>query len=232
VTSSTQLAELTSTDMADGSRRLLLLPLGSCEQHGAHLPLDTDTRIAAAIAAAVATGRSDLVVAPAQSFGASGEHQGFAGTVSIGSEALHLLIIELARSLGPEFGGLALLSWHGGNIDAIGQALAQLRAEGHNVVVITPTASAGGDAHAGRTETSIMLALAPDAVRLEQARPGDTRPLAEIMPLLRRGGLKEVTESGILGDPAGASAAEGMQLLAALIASAQEQVERWAGAET
>ena len=72
-----------------------------------------------------------------------------------------------------------------------------------------------------------MLALDPKAVRIEQARAGDTRPLAEIMPDLRRGGLKVVTESGVLGDPAGASATEGHELLAELVASAQEQLAPW-----
>ena len=74
----------------------------------------------------------------------------------------------------------------------------------------------GGDAHAGRFETSVMLALAPGAVRLEAAEPGDARPIDQIMPVLRDRGVRAVSGNGILGNPAGASAAEGEQLLAEL----------------
>jgi creatinine amidohydrolase len=72
------------------------------------------------------------------------------------------------------------------------------------------------DAHAGRVETSIMLALAPGDVRLGAAVTGDTRPLAEIMAGLRTGGVRQVSPNGVLGDPSGASAAEGETLLALL----------------
>jgi creatinine amidohydrolase len=61
-----------------------------------------------------------------------------------------------------------------------------------------------------------MLALDPGAVQLEAAARGETRPIAEIMPLLREQGVRAVSANGVLGDPAGASAAEGGQLLAAL----------------
>ena len=224
----TQLVEFTSVDLAAAGPRRLLLPVGSLEQHGGHLPLDTDTRVAVAVADALAAGWDDLVVAPALAFGASGEHQGFAGTVSMGSEALRTVLVELARSLGPEFDGLVLLSWHGGNTDAIRGAESQLRDEGHQVLAITPTVPPG-DAHAGRTETSIMLALDPAAVHLDQARRGNVQPLTELMPEMRRGGLRAVTDSGVLGDPAGASAEEGDRLLGQLIASARAQLGHWPG---
>ena len=67
----------------------------------------------------------------------------------------------------------------------------------------------GGDAHAGRTETSLMLALAPSEVLLDRAAAGDTRPIAELLPELRAHGVREVSPNGVLGDPAGASAEEG-----------------------
>lgn len=225
---SSRLVELSSAELAAGPARVLLVPLGSCEQHGAHLPLDTDTRVAVAVADALAAGYQELVVAPALHFGASGEHQGFAGTVSVGIEALRTIIIELARSLGPEFRGLLLLSWHGGNAAAIETAVRQLSHEGHTVGSIRPTVRTG-DAHAGRTETSLMLALDPGAVRLEQARAGNTQPLDELMPTMRAGGLRAVTETGVLGDPAEASAEEGERLLAELVASARSQLEGWTG---
>jgi creatinine amidohydrolase len=86
----------------------------------------------------------------------------------------------------------------------------------------------GADAHAGRTETSLLLALAPASVRLDEAEPGDTRPLAEVMPELRSGGVAAVSRSGVLGDPRGASAAEGERLLAALTDDLVRAVAAWA----
>jgi creatinine amidohydrolase len=74
------------------------------------------------------------------------------------------------------------------------------------------------DAHAGRVETSVMLALAPGDVRLAAAAAGETRPLAEIMPGLRAAGVRAVSQNGVLGDPGGASAAEGESLLALMVA--------------
>lgn len=220
------LVDMTSPDLVEYAPRTLLVPLGSFEQHGPHLPLDTDTRIGSAIAAEVAMRRSDVLVSPALEFGASGEHQGFPGTLSIGTEAMRLVLIELARSMGPEFDGLILLSWHGGNGDALKQGVDQLRTEGHRVVAITPRLPTG-DAHAGRTETSIMLALDPDRVKQERAVAGNTQPLSELLAELRQGGLKTVTETGVLGDPAGASAIEGDRLLANLADAVIDRIDRW-----
>ena len=75
----------------------------------------------------------------------------------------------------------------------------------------------GGDAHAGRTETSLLLALFPDAVHLERAEPGNRRPLAELWPALRAGGVAAVSANGVLGDPTGATAAEGRRLFDRLV---------------
>ena len=78
----------------------LLIPLGATEQHGPHLPLDTDTVIASGVAEAVAGGRHDVVVAPALPYGSSGEHSGFPGTLSLGQAALETALIELAAQRG------------------------------------------------------------------------------------------------------------------------------------
>ncbi len=74
----------------------------------------------------------------------------------------------------------------------------------------------GGDAHAGRTETSLMLAIDPGAVRLELAAAGCTTPLDVLMPRLRAEGVRPISSNGVLGDPEGASAGEGELLLAAM----------------
>ena len=83
----------------------------------------------------------------------------------------------------------------------------------------------GGDAHAGRTETSLMLALAPSEVLLDRAAAGDTRPIAELLPELRAHGVRKVSPNGVLGDPAGASAAEGERLLDLLVANLTETLD-------
>jgi mycofactocin system creatininase family protein len=195
---------------------VLLFPLGSTEQHGPHLPMDTDARIAEAVArgAADATGAT---MAPVLPYGASGEHQGFAGTLSIGTEALHLVLVELVRSAASTFERVVLVNGHGGNIDGVTRAVTQLQAEDHDVNLWSPSLP-GGDAHAGRTETSLMLAIALDTVELDAAEPGSTAPLRDIIKELRSGGIAAVSPNGILGDPTGATAAEGEQLLTALVA--------------
>ena len=187
----------------------LLVPLGSTEQHGPHLPLDTDTRIAVAVAERAAAHRPGVLVAPAWAYGASGEHTGFPGTLSIGTEALATALVELGRSSEQP---LLLVNGHGGNADAVRAAIALLVAEGRGTRAWAPLIP-GGDPHAGRTETSIMLHLAPQLVRLDEAVAGPVPTLADLI----RDGVRAHSPSGVLGDPAGASAAEGERLLAELV---------------
>ncbi len=205
---------------------LLAVPLGSTEQHGPHLPLDTDTRIAAALAGGLARRRDDVLVAPALPYGASGEHAGFPGTLSLGTPALEAVLVELVRSASGLCRGTVLVCGHGGNREAVDGAVLRLRAEGRRVLGWMASVP-GGDAHAGRTETSLMLALRPALVRRSRARPGDPRPLGELMPRLRAVGVAGVSASGVLGDPSGAGAAEGERLLAALLDDLLRSVARW-----
>jgi creatinine amidohydrolase len=199
-------------------RRLLVVPVGSTEQHGPHLPFDTDTQIAVAVARRACAGRPGVALAPALPIGASGEHAAFPGTLSIGAEALAACLIELGRHVSQHWAALLLVNGHGGNTTAVSAAANQLRYEGR-VCAVWHASLPDGDAHAGRSETSVMLALAPHAVRLDAAERGDVRPLEQLMPLLRERGVRAVSPNGVLGDPAGASAAEGERLLAHLAAS-------------
>ncbi|WP_327045470.1 mycofactocin biosynthesis peptidyl-dipeptidase MftE [Microbispora sp. NBC_01189] len=196
----------------------VLVPLGSTEQHGPHLPLHTDTAVAAAVARAAAARLlaaapdDPVLVAPAVAYGASGEHQDFPGTMSIGTAALRFLLVELVRSLSRWAGRIVIVNGHGGNLGALTAATSLLRGEGHDVCW-APCAAGPADAHAGHTETSLMLHLAPGLVDMARAKPGNLAPLAEIMPDLAAGGVAAVSPSGVLGDPTTATAGEGGRLL-------------------
>ena len=204
---------------------ILAVPVGSTEQHGPHLPIGTDTIVAVALAERLAAARPDVLAAPALPYGSAGEHAAFPGTLSIGAAALEMVIVELVRSA-DAFAGVVLVSGHGGNAEPLAGAVATLRAEGRRVVAWEPRIP-GGDAHAGRTETSLLLALAPGSVRVEKAEPGDVRPLAAVMGDLRRGGVISVSPNGVLGDPTGASGEEGRGLLEFLTADLIAAVDAW-----
>ncbi len=207
---------------------LLAVPVGSTEQHGPHLPLTVDTDIAAALAETLARERDDVLLAPAVSYGSSGEHAGFAGTLSVGQEAVESVLVELGRSA-DAFAGVVLVSGHGGNAAPLARAVARLRREGRRVLPWSPTGSPT-DTHAGRTETSVMLALRPETVRTHLAEPGDVRPLPELLPHLRASGVRAVSANGVLGDPVGATAEEGRRILAAWSSDLLTATARWADA--
>lgn len=207
-------------------RPLLLVPVGSLEQHGPHLPLDTDTRIARAVAEGLARTLPGALVAPDIAYGSSGEHQDFAGTVSIGTAALRAVLVEYGRSASSWAGGIVFVNGHGGNVEAVTGAVATLREEAR-AAAWTPCApgpDSAPDAHAGRTETSILLHLAPDRVRLDRAAAGAVAPIGELLPRLRAEGVAAVSPSGVLGDPTGASAEEGARLLGEMIAHAGRRI--------
>ena len=208
----TNLLNATWLEIDRARRRAVVVPVGSLEQHGPHLPLDTDTRIAVAVAGAVAAGRPGVAVAPPIPFGASGEHDGFPGTLSIGTVALTGLLVELGRDVARHWDAVLLVNAHGGNREAVSAAVHQLGAEGRRCAAFS-VAPSGGDAHAGRAETSMLLHLDPAVVRRELAEPGELQPLLELMPRLLSEGVRPVSPNGVLGDPSGATAAEGRRLL-------------------
>ena len=106
--------------------------------------------------------------------------------------------------------------------------VAGLRAESRDVGLFQPDWTKG-DAHAGREETAMLLASRPGIVRMELSAPGECRPLAELMPLLRAEGVRAVSPSGVLGDPTTATAVAGVQLLEELGSALIRYVEAWLG---
>lgn len=198
------------------------VPVGAFEQHGPHLPLDTDTRIALAVTEAL----PDVALAPPIAYGASGEHEGFPGTVSIGADVTKAMFVEYGRSACRWADRVLFVNGHGGNAYPLAEAVALLRYEGRDVAWL-PCAVSGADAHAGITETSLMLHLAPDTVDMSRAAAGATEPLRTLMPRLREAGIVSVSANGVLGDPAGSTAELGADLFANLVERATAQVARW-----
>jgi creatinine amidohydrolase len=205
---------------------LVVVPLGSVEQHGHHLPLSTDTAVASAVAAAVAPHLDGALLAPALNYGASGEHEGFPGTISLGTEALISLLVEYGRSACRWAGRVLIVNGHGGNLDALRAAGTLLRTEGRDVAWF-PCATPDGDAHAGRTETSLMLHVEPEWVVSERAVAGETAPIATLLPRLRAEGVRAVSPTGVLGDPSGATAEEGGRLLQQSTARLLDAARAW-----
>lgn len=227
---STALGELTWADAEHfaGGGALLAVPVGATEQHGRHLPLSTDTDIAQALAFRLAGRRSGVVVAPPVAYGSSGEHAAFPGTLSIGADAIELLLVELGRSAIERFSRMLIVSTHGGNSEAVRNAERRLRAEGRDVRAFFPRLP--GDAHAGHVETSIMLALDPSRVRLELAEAGERAPLGRILPRLAREGVRNVSPNGVLGDPTGATAEHGRMLLDHATRQMLDLLDNWSSA--
>lgn len=211
---------------------LAVLPVGATEQHGPHLPVETDTLLASTTARTLVADRAaagaEVILLPALAFGASGEHQSFAPTVSLGTDALATALLELGRSVSTWADRMLVVNGHGGNVEALRRAVSRLRYEGRDAAWIAcRTAELPTDTHAGHAETSLMLHLHPGRVDMERASPGCTRTLPEMLPELRAGGVAAVSPSGVLGDPTTATAAEGHRLWGLLLTDARDRLTRW-----
>jgi mycofactocin system creatininase family protein len=216
-----RLGETTWPEVPD--RPVLLIPVGSTEQHGPHLPISTDAIVAEAVATGLGAAITGAVVAPVVQYGASGEHAGFPGTLSVGLDVMLSVLVELGRSATLWAGSIVFVNGHGGNVTAVDAATRLLVEEGRDVRWV-PCVAPGGDAHAGRTETSLLLHLAPALVRIDRAEAGETRSMQELLPLLRASGVRAVSGNGVLGDPAGASATEGRAVLEQMVEHAMRRL--------
>ena len=227
--------------VADGTTTVIL-PLGATEQHGPHLPLGTDTIRAAALAKRLAACLPHVLIAPPLPVGCSDEHAGFPGLLSLNTDTLTGVIVDCARRLAAwGVQRLVILSAHGGNGQALNRAAERLRDEVPDLEVWLPDklpdineailavaradhlSAAAVGLHAGEGETSELLYLRPDLVRLDQAAPGFRGDMAEIIPKLEQVGLRPVTPNGVLGDPTRAEAGRGERYLVARV----EALAQW-----
>lgn len=204
---------------------LVVVPLGSWEQHGPHLPPDTDTVIISAVVAAATAGRQGITVAPTLGITASDEHAGFGGTLSIGTEATAAAVVAIARSASWA-SGVLFANGHGGNADALTIAREAMDHEGlvHDVWSLPPYD--GADLHAGRTETSVMLHIAPGSVDMSRAVAGTGGAAHDLLATMREGGLRAVSPTGVLGDPTTATADHGRAVFAMWVGSLAQRLDR------
>jgi mycofactocin system creatininase family protein len=195
---------------------IVLLALGSWEQHGAHLPFDTDTVIIESVVDAairsVDPNNTQFLVVPTIGVTASDEHNGFAGTLSIGTNALSDAVVSIARSASWAR-GICIVNGHGGNSDALKLVHSALDYENIRHSIWSLPYYEGADMHAGHTETSLMLHLAPGTVRMDLAEVGAVGDSEMLIERMRAGGIKEVSSNGVVGDPTNANAAHGATML-------------------
>jgi mycofactocin precursor peptide peptidase len=204
----------TSAEIAE-SRPILLLPLGAWEQHGPHLPLDTDTIIVTRVIADVLRHEDlqnvNVMAAPALSITASDEHQGFPGTLSTGTQALKDSVVAICRSASWAQ-GVCIVNGHGGNADALTAITSALTYEKITHSVWSLPSYIGGDMHAGHTETSLLLHIAPQEVRTNVIAIGATHD-AGLVEAMRAGGVQAVSKNGIIGDASTATVEHGKAVL-------------------
>jgi creatinine amidohydrolase len=210
----------------ESGRDTIVFALGAVEQHGHHLPLGTDWIFGEEIGHEVAH-RLGAFRAPTLPIGCSRHHLAFPGTMSLDEEAFALVVGDVVRGWARHgFRRIVLLPTHGGNFRPLADALERLgRVDGVNVIGVTdinllmeatlglgpelgvPPAQAG--VHAGEAETSMMLALRPELVHPEVARAGYVGDLEAGIDRFLGEGIHVLTDTGVFGDPSGASAANG-----------------------
>lgn len=239
------LAEMTSAQVraeVGRGRSTVVVPFGAVEQHGPHLPLDTDAVLADHLGPLLAE-RLGALCAPTMRIGCSQHHLAFAGTLSLRAQTLQMIVHDLVDSLARHgFRRVVLLATHGGNEGPLAEAGEVSRRQGVTVVVpslrvaldgllavarargVSP-GEAGG--HAGQLETSLMLALAPDLVRpVAMTEPGYTGPLDDAAAaVLFERGIGALAANGVLGDPRGASSDAGQAYVAAFLDAIERQLD-------
>lgn len=234
---------------------VLLLPLGSVEQHGRHLPLGTDSMLAAAVSLEAAKRMSGRVaILPPPWYGLSQHHMRFAGTVTLRAETMMALVEDIAHSIVAHgFRRLVLVNGHGGNaglLDVLSAKLGhqfygQARVAGltyfqlaRDRIAKLRLSGVGGMGHACEFETAMMQQVRPDLVAMEKAKTtypdtGSAYVSTDLLigsPVCTYIDFGDLSESGTLGDPSLANPEAGVRFYDAVTDELVEFIEefsRW-----
>src|SRR5262249_38749025 len=216
----------TARDERERDARVALLPIGSFEQHGDYMPLTTDTIVACAIANEIAL-TEPVTLLPPVTVSCSHEHSAWRGTVSISSQTLYRVVIDIADSVrAAGLQHLVLINGHGGNY-VLSNVVQEYTAAYGAVMSVFPQSpdwtqgrsNAGmattvhDDMHAGELETSVLLHVAPETIRPGN-ETGDWD--APERPLLLTHGMIAYTKTGVIGSPSLGTADKGRLLLRTL----------------
>jgi creatinine amidohydrolase len=218
-----------------------ILPVGAVEQHGPHLPLLTDTVLASGVARRIAEGLPQSLLLPAIAYGDAWTAESWAGTLSLSPDTLRATVTDIGRGL-HRMGvkGLVTINGHFGNREPINLAARALSELGLPVLHLDyphletlaaahmESEPAGpGFYHADEVETSMMMALSPEAVRLDRARPEypEFPPLFGSEPMK----LSAFNKSGVFGDPRPATAEKGEALIAGIATESLRLIGLWRG---
>lgn len=242
-----RLAELTTVDAeaAQGAARVAILPVGAVEQHGPHLALLTDARIAEAFADRLAgeLGPAALLC-PLIPYGLSEHHERFAGTITLTPPTFIAVMLDLIASLETQgFTKVIIVNGHGGNIEALTLVARRARSELGVLVgsmmwailardVCAEEASGTAYGHACELETSLAMVLAPELVKPERIAPPAPRPAGNTMSgprgyvdtAIR---FDELTPDGVYGDPTKASPETGQRILATALQRAVDFAQQF-----
>ncbi len=217
----------------------IILPIGSTEQHGRHLPLGTDTLVPLELARRLAE-RTGVLVAPPLPYGMSLHHLGFPGSLSLRPETLAHVLQDLLRSLYRHgFRRVFLLNGHGGNVAPVQVALANLMTDLPDLAakvrhwwrepavndLLQAALDLPGVGHADASETAPLLALRPDLVQLERAQfTPDDAPVEFLTEQV----FRQRFPHGVIGaDPRLASVELGQRMLQTLVKLYAVQLEVW-----
>jgi creatinine amidohydrolase len=243
--SESSLSSRTSSEVAAAEARLVVVPVGATEQHGPHLPLNTDSLLVTAVAEAVVARTPGTLVGPVLALGCSSHHLAFQGTVSLRVATLVATVVDVCRSLAAAGRTVVLANGHGGNRAPLGVALTELSGDGIRAYSFTywelledvVTEALGADAagacgHACAVETSLMQHLYPDAVR-ESLVPTDATPATwpdphmfstDAVQVVRP--FEELSANGVVGRPSLASPELGRRLFEAAVERGSREVDR------
>jgi creatinine amidohydrolase len=257
VSAESRLALLSWSEVADldHDRTVAVLPTAAIEQHGPHLPLDTDTYLCTRVveeAAHRAQRAGSVLVAPTLAFGSSGHHMAFAGTLTLTAGTFLAVVGDLCGDLAQHgFRRLLVVNGHGGNSALVREAVQQLANRAPVLAAAVDywalarekagdvrDSPAGGMAHACEFETSLMLHLRPESVRQELVRREIPEPrfASERIDLISSGTVAagwrtdDLSSSGVLGAPDLATAAKGEQLFEACVEGLSQLIGELRGA--